>query len=225
MVTLYMGLDRDPSCMGFHGKNYWIFDGLDHDAMAFQQDDLLEGKAHVCYLSFPSLKERYSKAHTAEIIPPLSYAAFERLCREPWRRRSELCQVMKDTMSRAMLEAVEQRFPGFSKMVVFSELSTPVTVENFTAHLGGSVYGIPATSERYRQAWLKPETPVKGLFLTGADAGSLGIMGALIDGVSAAARVVGLFCLFSVIAAATKAKMQAAAEMQGNGQPRRLDKG
>ncbi len=211
MVTLYLGLDRDPSCMGFHGENYWIFDGLDHDAMVSQQDELLEGKAHVCYLSFPSLKEKDSKAHTAEIIAPLSYSVVERFRNEPWRRRSDEYEDLKESMSRAMLDAVDHRFPGFSKMVVFSELSTPLTVEHFTGHLGGTVYGIPATPERYRQPWLKPDTPVKGLFLTGADAGSLGIMGALMGGVSAAARVVGPFGLFSVIAAATKAKMQAAA--------------
>jgi hypothetical protein len=60
-------------------------------------------------------------------------------------------------------------------------------------------------------AWLKPDTPVKGLFLTGADAGSLGIVGALMGGVSAAARIVGPSGLFPIIAAATRAKMKASA--------------
>ena len=33
MITLSLGLDRDHSCMDFHGENYWILDGLDHDVI------------------------------------------------------------------------------------------------------------------------------------------------------------------------------------------------
>jgi phytoene dehydrogenase-like protein len=190
--------------MGFQGENYWIFEGLNHDAIVSRQDNLLKGEAHTCYLSFPSLKRTDTQHHTAEIIAPFSYAAVQQFHNEPWRRRSATYQDMKAIMSRTLLDAVERRLPGFSKMVAFSELSTPITAEHFTAHPRGAIYGVPATPARYRQPWLKPDTPVKGLYLTGTDAGSLGIMGALMGGVSAASRILGPFGLFSIMAAASR---------------------
>jgi all-trans-retinol 13,14-reductase len=218
LATLYLGLDRDPRTMGFQGENYWLFEGLDHEAMLTDQDDLVKGKPHGCYLSFPSLKDKTKTHHTAEIIAPLSYACVQEFRHEPWRRRSERYRQMKETISRSMLEAVERRYPGFSNMVVFSELSTPLTVEHFTAHPRGAVYGIPGSPARYRQAWLKPKTPVKGLYLTGADAGSLGIVGALMAGVTAAAQIIGPFGFISIVAAATrsnaKARVAATAALQ-----------
>jgi phytoene dehydrogenase-like protein len=214
VVTLYLGLDRHPGCMGFRGENYWIFEGLDHDAMLSKQDELLDGVLRGCYLSFPSLKESGAKHHTAEIIAPLSYASLEKFRDEPWRRRSEPYRQMKDNMSRAMLNAVDRHYPDFSKMVVFSELSTPLTTEHFTAHPRGSIYGVPATPERYRKSWLKPDTPLKNLYLTGADAGCLGIMGALMGGVSAAARIIGPMGLFSIMAAAAQNRAKSASAMR-----------
>ena len=47
-ATLYLGLDRDPRCMGFQGENYWIFEGLDHDQMAAGQDEILNGEPRGC---------------------------------------------------------------------------------------------------------------------------------------------------------------------------------
>ena len=100
----------------------------------------------------------------------------------------------------------ERRYPGFSEMVAFSELSTPLSVDHFTAHPHGAIYGVPATPERYRKSCLKPDTPVKGLYLMGTDAGTLGIMGAMMGGVSAASRIIGPFGLFSIVAAATRSQ-------------------
>ena len=50
-------------------------------------------------------------------------------------------------------------------------------------HPQGGSYGHPGTADRYRKAYLRPRTPLPGLFLTGSDALSFGIMGALMGGV------------------------------------------
>lgn len=205
-ATLYLGLNRDPRNLGFKGENYWIFESLDHEAMLTGQDQLLDGKTHGCYLSFPSLKNPLAQHHTAEIIAPLSYSCLEKFRNEPWRRRSLRYQEMKAAISKALLASVEASFPGFGATVAFSELSTPLTIEHFTDHPKGAIYGLPATPARYRKSWLKPDTPVNGVYLTGVDAGSLGIMGAMMGGVSAAARIIGPFGFFSIMAAAMRNK-------------------
>jgi phytoene dehydrogenase-like protein len=201
-ATLYLGLKRDPRELGFQGENHWIFDGLDHDAMLAHQDDLLKGEAHVCYLSFPSLKNPRATAHTAEIIAPLLYSALREFRDEPWRRRSPQYQELKAKIAETLLAFVERHHPGFSQLVEYQEVSTPLTTEHFTGHRGGSSYGYPATPERYGKAWLAPATPIGNLYLTGADAGSLGIMGAMMGGVSAAALLLGPLGFFKIVAAA-----------------------
>ena len=76
-------------------------------------------------------------------------------------------------------------------MIVHCELSTPVTTESLTNHSRGALYGYPATPKRFRQRYLSPRTPVRGLFLTGSDAMTLGIMGATMGGVLAAGLSLG----------------------------------
>jgi len=86
---------------------------------------------------------------------------------------------------------VERRYPGFRALVAHAELSTPLTVEHFGGHRRGLFYGIPATPARFLARRCGVRTPVRSLFLTGADAGSLGIVGALMGGVLSAAVAMG----------------------------------
>ena len=86
-VELFLGLKRDPRELGFQGENYWIFSSFDHDQMCAGRDDLLDGRAPMVYLSFPSLKDPQARSHTAEIIAPFSYRTLEAFREEPWRRR------------------------------------------------------------------------------------------------------------------------------------------
>jgi phytoene dehydrogenase-like protein len=205
VVTLFLGLRRDPREMGFGGENRWIFDSFDHDAAAAAQDDLLQGKAHQCFLSFPSLKDPQAARHTAEVIAPLSYQALAEHAAERWRRRSGHYQHAKDVMAEALIELVEKRYPGFRSLIDYQELSTPLTFEHFTGAPAGAIYGYPGTPSRFDRKWLAVNTPVKNLYLTGADASSLGIMGALMGGVATASRLLGPFGFFRIMRAAWRA--------------------
>ena len=79
-----------------------------------------------------------------------------------------------------MLSLAESAVPGLSDLVEYTEVSTPLTYEHYTAHPAGAFYGPPATPLRYASRPLGPRTAIPGLFLAGQDAGSLGIMGAMI---------------------------------------------
>ncbi|MFN8491452.1 MAG: hypothetical protein U0350_27895 [Caldilineaceae bacterium] len=202
VVTLYLGLKADPRTLGFQGENHWLYAGYDHDAAFQKRGELLEGKPAACYLSFPSLKDPQARAHTAEIIANLDYATVAQWQAQPWRKRDEAYEELKARISAALLDFVEARYPGFRQLVAYAELSTPLTIEHFTGHKNGGIYGLPATPERFRAPWLKPQTPVKNLLLTGADVASLGIMGALMGGVATASAVLGNFGFFQIVKAA-----------------------
>jgi all-trans-retinol 13,14-reductase len=202
VVELFLGLRRDPGEMGFRGENYWIFDSFDHDEIYASRNDLLDGRAAMAYLSFPSLKDPLAKRHTAEIVAPFSYHSLETHRDEPWRRRSPDYDSAKNRITEALLNLVERHHPGFGDLVEYSELGTPLTFEHFTAAPSGTIYGYPGTPEKYSKAWLGPRTPIRNLYLTGTDAALLGIMGALMGGVVTASCLLGSLGFFEVMRAA-----------------------
>jgi len=201
VVELFLGLRRDPGEMGFKGENYWIFESFDHDEMYARRNELLDGRAAMAYLSFPSLKDPRAQRHTAAIIAPLSYHSLEALRKEPWPRPSADYESAKKRITQALLDLVERHHPGFGDLVECSELCTPLTFEDFTAAPSGTIYGYPATPERYGKAWLGPRTPVRNLYLTGTDAASAGIIGALMGAVVTASCLLGWFGFFEVMRA------------------------
>jgi all-trans-retinol 13,14-reductase len=83
VVELFLGLRRDPREMGFRGENYWIFESFDHDKMYTQRNEVLDGRAAMAYLSFPSLKDRQAQRHTAEIIARSLIARWKHIATNP----------------------------------------------------------------------------------------------------------------------------------------------
>ena len=68
---------------------------------------------------------------------------------------------------------------AIERHTVYTDMFTPRTVEKFTSHLGGAVYG---AREKSRTG----KTPWKNLYLAGTDQGFLGIVGAMLSGISIA---------------------------------------
>ncbi len=76
---------------------------------------------------------------------------------------------------------------------MYLEASTPVTIEHFTGHPCGAVYGLKGTKERVAAPWLEPGTPVVNLYLAGSDISTSGVMGAMMGGVICVTRIIGIF--------------------------------
>jgi phytoene dehydrogenase-like protein len=189
-TSLYLSFRESPEKLGFRGENYWISEDYEHDAVR-ESEDAMSGRPSGCYLSFPSLKDPEATAHTAEILVLPAYDAFKRWADRPWKRRGEEYEAQKARMAAGMLDLVDRHFPGFSDLVDYSELSTPLSVEHFTAHPRGAIYGLPGTPERFRQSWLGVRTPVKNVLLAGADVYLHGVLGAAMGGVAAAGAGLG----------------------------------
>lgn len=203
VVELFLGLRGDPRELHVHGENYWIFSSFDHDEMYARRDELLAGRAAMAYLSFPSLKDPRAARHTAEIIAPFSYAALRQYRDAAWHKRGAAYEAAKQRVTQALLDLVESSVPGFRDLVEYSELGTPLTFEHFTAAPAGAIYGYPATPDKYRKSWLRVDTPVRNLYLTGTDVCVLGIMGALMGGVATSSRLLGPLGFFEIMRAAS----------------------
>ena len=87
----------------------------------------------------------------------------------------------KEEWTLAAIRSAERFVPAFERHTVFRDAFTPRTIERFTGHGHGAIYGSP----RKRPSG---ETGVEGLYLMGTDQGLLGVVGALLSGVDAANR-------------------------------------
>jgi phytoene dehydrogenase-like protein len=190
-VSLYVGFSGSPASLGVAGENFWLHDELDQDSLWRRRGEVVQGKVPHLYLSFPSLKDPRATAHTAELVTAVDAADFTRWEGTGWKRRGADYEALKERISDALLDLVERRLPGFRALVAYRELSTPLTTEHFTGHAGGEIYGIPFTPDQLDAPFRRPGTPVPGLFLTGADSQTLGITGAAMSGLMAAAKIVG----------------------------------
>lgn len=60
-----------------------------------------------------------------------------------------------------------------------TDMFTPRTITKFTGHFGGAIYGSPL---KHRQG----RTALRNVYLCGTDQGFLGIIGAMLSGISMA---------------------------------------
>jgi phytoene dehydrogenase-like protein len=201
VVQLYVGLSRSPKSLGTAGEIAWIYRSYDHESI-FDGTDALNGNPQFCFVNFPlANKDIADNLHkyTAEILCPVDYRHFLKWkeCGQHFRG-SEYHQ-MKEKIAHGLIELVEKQYPGFKEIISFYELSTPLTTEHFTHHPFGAIYGIPATPERFRQPFISNKTPVKNLYLTGADAGMPGIVGVMMGGMVTASLIAGPFGIFDIM--------------------------
>ncbi|RVT48118.1 FAD-binding protein [Rubrivivax albus] len=216
-VTLYVRLKASASTLGVRGENYWINADTDHDALADQGRRLLEGQPSHIYLSFPSLKSGDDRFHTAEIIAVADTEAFDAWRDHPRGNRGADYSALKTRIGDGLLRLAETAVPGLGALVEYAELSTPLTVEHYTSHPGGRFYGLAATPERFRSAPFGPATPIPGLYLSGQDAVSLGIFGAMMGGFGAACQVLGSRGYPMIRAAIAKGPSRAADAQRAGG--------
>jgi len=79
----------------------------------------------------------------------------------------------------ATLKEVVKIIPDFRDSIVFTDIFTPKTIQRFTGHINGAVYGTPDKIKTGR-------THLDNLFICGTDQGFLGIVGAMLSGISMA---------------------------------------
>jgi phytoene dehydrogenase-like protein len=101
---------------------------------------------------------------------------------EAWHNLpDDVYQAAKSRLLEQQMRTAERFLPGIGRALVATDLFTPRTVQRFTGHIHGAVYGSPRKVPDGR-------TPVEGLFLCGTDQGFLGIVGALLSGITMANR-------------------------------------
>jgi all-trans-retinol 13,14-reductase len=195
-LGMYIGLRGTARELGLPKSNFWVFPDNDPDrAFArFMQDP--EAPFPVVFISFPSAKDpdferRHPGRSTIEIVAPAPYGWFERWRGTTWGKRGEDYEAYKEHLGRRMLEALYGRMPQLRGRIDYHEVSTPLSTEWFAGYDRGELYGIDHTPERFQTEALGPRTRVRGLWLTGQDTLSCGVVGAMMGGALAFLAVQG----------------------------------
>jgi phytoene dehydrogenase-like protein len=97
-----------------------------------------------------------------------------------WNRLGEeKYKVQKPAWLETTLKEVVKFVPDFRDSIVFTDIFTPKTIHKFTSRINGAVYGTPNKIKTGR-------THLDNLFICGTDQGFLGIVGAMLSGISMA---------------------------------------
>jgi all-trans-retinol 13,14-reductase len=195
-ISLYLGLDASSDELGLKGTNLWVYPSYDHDenVKRFARD--LDEPFPVVYISFPSAKDpsfasRYPGKSTIEAITMVPYEAFARWGETRWKRRGSDYDELKLRLTARLREEVERQVPAAVGHIAYTEISTPVTTKHFMNYGHGEIYGVSSSPERFLTRRLGARTPIRGLYLTGQDVASLGVVGALFGGVICASAALG----------------------------------
>lgn len=191
-ACLYVGLKGTTAELGLERANLWIYPDENHDRTAELAAD--PAAIRYAYVSFPSAKDpdferRCPGKSTIDVMTFLPYDAFARWQDTRWQKRGPEYESFKQAIADRLLDLLYTHVPQIRGAVEVAELSTPLSSRNFTAHAHGEIYGLEHTPARFRNPYLRPATPVRGLMLTGADVATAGVSGALLGGALCASAI------------------------------------
>jgi phytoene dehydrogenase-like protein len=191
-IGMYLGFSGDIRSRGATSSNHWFYESLDIEE-GLWRDPAHRLSAPALYVTFPTLKQPRGDSpvemHTAELVTFTDWEVFSRWEGSYLGRRPPDYLALKETLSTLLMSQFARRFPALAPLVVHTELSTPLSSVAFTAAEHGGVYGLEASPRRFLSDALRAKTPVNGLYLTGQDVGTAGIVGAMMGGMLSAAAL------------------------------------
>lgn len=196
-LSLYIGLDQTAEALRLPKANYWIYpDDYDHDRNVERHLADEAAPLPVAYISFPSAKDpEFTQRHpgkaTIEIITIAPWERFAKWDGTRWQHRGDDYEAYKARLSERMLEQLLRFEPQTREAIRHHELSTPLSTKHFTAYQHGEIYGLDHDPLRFEGKFLRPRSPIPGLFLTGQDVVTCGIGAALFSGYLTVSAITG----------------------------------
>ncbi|MCK5689067.1 NAD(P)/FAD-dependent oxidoreductase [Myxococcota bacterium] len=193
---LHLGFKGDIAKAGAGTSNLWYYNSWEHSlGGAWWKEE--QGRPEGVYVSFASLKDPEwepgeEELHTGEIVCLAPWAEFKKWESEPWMKRGEEYESLKEKISQKLLAELFSRLPELEPLLDYTELSTPVTTTHFVDVPNAGLYGLAHPPERFFEPALRAETKIPGLFMAGVDTSTAGVMGGMSSGMLSAMRMGGL---------------------------------
>lgn len=196
VVGLNIGFNRSAAELGFTPANIWDHPSQDLQANLDAHRADFAAPFPWTFITFPSTKDpswdqAYPGKATVEMYAYTDYRHFERWADTRWMKRGDDYLARKADIQARLLESLFQFAPAARDAVDRVEVSTPLTYETFAKRQRGGFMGVESSPQRFRQDWLRARTPIEGLWLTGQDVSTDGVIGALAGGVICASAMLG----------------------------------
>lgn len=150
------------------------------------------------FIGFPCAKDsswpqRFPGKSNAIVLTMIDYEHFQKFEGVGKQgKRGSSYESAKQLFETRMLEGLYHYYPQCRGRVDMTLVGSPLTFNHFLGTTQGEVYGMSGSPERFDiHDWMRPQTQVENLFLTGVDVTTLGVTGALMAGILTAHAVAG----------------------------------
>jgi phytoene dehydrogenase-like protein len=162
-------LDKKPAQMGL--EDTIIFYNNREKYLYRRPDSLYDNKSAVICLPNNFADDDFDEG-IIRLTNMANYGMWKELARPVYKEEKE--KLFLDSMN-----IVKNIAPNFSANILMKDVFSPTTIERYTGHMGGTVYG---STQKVRNG----ATDTSGLILCGTDQGFLGIVGSMLSGISMA---------------------------------------
>jgi all-trans-retinol 13,14-reductase len=221
-LCLYLGFEETAEALDLPKHNLWIYPNEDYEQTIRDSGEDPQAPLPMVYVSFPAAKDpdfarRHPGRATVDVITAAPYTWFEPWEGSRWKHRAPEYDAFKARLAERMMEALFEQMPQLRGKVAFFEISTPLTTAHFAGYSRGELYGLDHTPQRFRQGFLKPATPIPGLYLTGQDIVSCGVAGAMFGGVLTATTLLRGSLMTTMATSAVKRTLRSPLSRRGGG--------
>ncbi len=172
-------LDRQPAALGWGSDTIVFFNDSAHFAYERSTGQVDTRSGVICIPNnFDYGADRVLPEGIFRVTCLANYAQWAHLPEETYRADKTRWFAAVQRSARRFLPALASD-DALTVATVTTDMFTPRTIMKFTGHLGGAIYG---SAVKHRQG----RTALGNLYLCGTDQGFLGIVGAMLSGISMA---------------------------------------
>jgi all-trans-retinol 13,14-reductase len=205
-IYCFVNLDGTAEELGLRDSNIWVYPNKDYDEMLETFEADIQNNPMPMFIASSSAKdsswnERYPNKSSMILLTLAKKEWFEQWENETCMKRNLDYKDLKEHMAQRLInEGLYKFYPKTNGKITHYEVGTPLTNQFYLGCLDGEGYGLDTTNYRYSVAHeLRPETPIKNLYLTGQDICTLGFTGALMGGILTAHSILGYGSLMDIL--------------------------
>lgn len=181
-LQIFIGFRGSAAELGVNQVGYWFLPRTaDHteNTIRYFMDPSFAAEFPYVHVSFPSTKDPDAEKTTCVVLACAHYDWFKNM-------RPEDVQLVADKIVSRLCTQLFKEFPALQGKDEFVGFATPLSHETYLGARRGAPLGLGHTPQRF-ESWMRPQTPIRNLYLAGQDVFVAGVPNAAIGGFMGAA--------------------------------------